>query len=370
MKLSEIAAALDARLVGNGDLEIERPVHPSDATGPRDLALAMEPSTKALLAGSSAKAAVVSSEAKIPPGVLDGYIVVGRARLAMARLMEIYDRPIHVEPGIHPTAVIAPDAELGRNVSIGPLCYIGPKAKLGDGVVLVAQVTVGAEASIGPESLLHPGARIGERVVIGARVIIHHNASIGADGFSFVTPEPGSVDAAKADGEITATNQTIARINSIGTVIVGDDVEIGACTAIDRATVSATRIGRGTKIDDLVMIGHNCVIGENCMLCGHAGVAGSTTLGDRVVLGGRVGVGDHLTIGSDTVIAGGALIGSNVASRSLLLGYPPLPPPEAHLLHRNIRHLGKLFATVETLKAKVEELSAQGADRKGREPVG
>src|SRR3546814_8918202 len=125
------------------------------------------------------------------------------------------------------------------------------------------QATVGAEARIGADCLIHPGARIGERVVVGDRVIIHHNASIGADGFSFVTPEPGSVETAKASGRVEATNTALVRINSIGTVILGDDVEVGACTAIDRGTVSATRIGNNTKIDDLVMIGHNCIVGEN-----------------------------------------------------------------------------------------------------------
>lgn len=357
MKLSEIAAALDARVVGDGSIEIERPVHPADAKTSRDLALAMEPATLELLASSPARAALVRDDSKLPQGALDGYIVVGRPRYAMAQIVDLFPAPPHAEPGIHPSAVIAKDATLGRDVRVGPFCYVGPRASIGDGTTLLSHVTVSAEAKLGRHCLVYPGVRIGERVVIGARAILHHNASIGADGFSFVTPAPGSVETIKTTGEIQATNQEIVRVGSIGTVILGDDVEIGACTAIDRATVSATRIGRNTKVDDLVMIGHNCVIGENCMLCGQVGIAGSAVIGDRVVLGGRVGVGDHVTIGSDSVIAAGSLVGSRVPPRSLFYGSPALPKDDAVEQYQNLRRLSRLFKDVAELKKRLE---AQG----------
>ncbi|HUC63761.1 MAG TPA: UDP-3-O-(3-hydroxymyristoyl)glucosamine N-acyltransferase [Alphaproteobacteria bacterium] len=354
MKLSDIATALNARLVGDGAIEIDRPVNPADAEGPRDLALAMEPGAFELLKSSPARAAVLREGTEPPAGRLEGYLLVGRARYAMARILELFDRPVHAEPGVHPSAVIGPGAEIGRGVRIGPHCVVGPRARIGARTTLVAQVTVGAEAAIGEDCLIHPGARIGERVVLGHRVILQNNASIGADGFSFVTPELASVESAKETGALTAKVQDLVRINSIGTVVLGDDVEVGANSCIDRGTVSTTRIGRNTKIDDLVMIGHNCVVGENCMLCGQSGVAGSTVLGDRVVLGARVGVGDHVTIGNDTVLAGGALIGHNVPPRSLLVGIPPLPRAEAYELHRNMRRLGRLFEEVAALKKRVE----------------
>lgn len=354
MKLSEIATALNARLVGDGTIEIERPVHPADATSARDLALAMEPAMLELLKGSPARTALVRDDGKPPQGALDGYIVVGRPRYAMARLIELFPAPPHAEPGIHPSAVIATDATLGRDVRVGPFCYVGPRASVGDGTTLLSHVTVSAEAKLGRHCLVYPGVRIGERVVVGERAILHHNASIGADGFSFVTPTPGSVETAKASGEIQATNQEIMRVGSIGTVILGDDVEIGACTAIDRATVSATRIGRNTKIDDLVMIGHNCVIGENCMLCGQVGIAGSAVIGDRVVLGARVGVADHVTIGSDSVIGAGSLIAFRVAPRSLLYGYPALPKEEAFEQYQNMRRLSRIFKDVAEIKKRLE----------------
>jgi UDP-3-O-[3-hydroxymyristoyl] glucosamine N-acyltransferase len=233
---------------------------------------------------------------------------------------------------------------------------VGPKARIGDGTILIANVTVGAEATVGQSCLFHAGARIGERVVVGNRVIIHHNASIGADGFSFVTPEPGSVESARTAGYVEGTNREIVRVNSIGTVILGDDVEVGACTAIDRGTVRATRVGRNTKIDDLVLIGHNCVIGENCMVCGQVGIAGSSVIEDRVVLGGQAGVADHIVIGSDSVIAGGTLIGQNVPPKSLLMGYPPLPKKEAFETLFNVRRLGRIVRDVDKLKQQLNHL--------------
>ncbi|HXQ66736.1 MAG TPA: UDP-3-O-(3-hydroxymyristoyl)glucosamine N-acyltransferase [Alphaproteobacteria bacterium] len=365
MKLSEIARALDARLVGDGSIEIDRPVNPVDAESPRDLALAMEPETIALLKGGPARAALIREEKELPEGALMGYIVVGRSRYAMAQLLELFPRPPHSEPGIHPTAVVDPYARLANDVRVGPFCYIGPGAVIGAGTILLAHVTVAAGALIGRGCLLYPGVRIGERVVVGERVILHHNASLGADGFSFVTPEEGNVESAKALGEIRASTQDLVRTNSIGTVILADDVEIGACACIDRGTVSATRVGRNTKIDDLVMIGHNCVIGENCMLCGQVGIAGSTIVGDRVVLGGKVGVADHLRIGSDSVIGGGTMIGINVRPKSLLMGWPPQSPRDTFTTLLTIRRAKRIMSDVEDLKRRVRALDGGGGAAAG-----
>ncbi len=356
MKLAQIATALGARLVGDGGIEIERPVHPADAESARDLALAMEPETLALLAGSPVRAALVRDESKLAEGPLGGYIVVGRSRYAMAQLLELFPRPPQAEPGIHPTALVEGDAALGRDVRVGPFCYIGPGVEIGEGTTLLAHVTVAAGARIGRGGLLYPGVRIGERVVVGDRVIIHHNASLGADGFSFVSPEADNVESAKETGEIHPSKQELVRVNSIGTVVLADDVEIGACACVDRGTVSATRVGRNTKIDDLVMIGHNCVIGENCMLCGQVGIAGSTVVGDRVVLGGKVGVADHLRIGSDSVIGGGTMIGINVRPKSLLMGWPPQTPKDTFTTLLTIRRIKRVLSDLEDLKRRMSAL--------------
>jgi len=358
MKLSEIAAALDARVEGDGSIEIARAVHPTEAEGPGDLVLAMDKDLAALLPGSKANAAVLAEGMEVPDGIA-GAILVKRPRYAMAGLMDVFEKPVHAEPGVHPQAYVAPDAVLGEGVSIGPLAYVGPKAVLGDGTIVMPQATVGAEARLGRNCLIHPGARIGERVVMGERCIIHPNAAVGNDGFSFVTPEPGSVESAKSTGRVTATNVLIRRVNSIGTVILGDDVEVGAGATIDRGTVTATRVGNGTKIDNLVQIGHNVVIGTNCMLCGHVGVAGSVTIGDRVVLAGKVGVADHKTIGSDSVVAANSGVGRDIPPKTVWMGYPAMPRSEAFEQLKNLGRLKRFFADVVDLKNRLKVLESR-----------
>lgn len=357
--LAEIAAALGAALEGDGTLQISRAVHPSEAEGPEDLALAMEKGLTELLANGKAVAAVIAEGAEVPAN-LKGWIVVKRPRFAMAGLTTVFEKPVHAEPGVHPAAFVAPEAILGAGVSVGPFAYVGPRAVLGEGVIVMPHATVGAEALIGKDCLLHPGARIGERVVMGERCIIHPNAAVGNDGFSFVTPEPGSVESAKATGRVVGTNVLIHRVNSIGTVILGDDVEVGANATIDRGTITATRIGSGTKIDNLVQIGHNVQIGTNCMLCGHVGIAGSTTIGDRVVLAGKVGVADHVKIGNDAVVAANSGVGTDIPAKAVYMGYPAVPRDRAFDQYKGLARLKRMHADVTDLKKRVGALDGGG----------
>lgn len=354
MKLLDLAQALGGRLVGDGSLDVARPVHPAEADSAADLALAMDKRLVPLLAASKARAAVVPEGAEVPEGAVDGYVVIGRPRVAMAGITEAFERPVHRDPGIHPTAVIAADAVLGAGVAIGPFVVIGPRAVIGDRTAILSHCSIGADARIGADCLFHPGARIGDRVTVGERVIIHHNASIGADGFSYVTPEPGSVETAKATGQVGATNQVLRRINSLGAVTLGDDVEVGANSSIDRGTISDTRIGRNTKIDSMVQIGHNVRIGENCLVCGLVGIAGSVKIGDRVVLAGQVGIGDNVSIGDDSVIAAKSGVGTDVPPRSVMFGYPAQPRDRAFAQIKNLLRLKNLFADVAAIKAKLK----------------
>lgn len=353
MKLSEIAAAIDARCEGDGELDITRVVHPAEAEGPGDLALAADKSLVPLLNECKAVAALVTVGTETPAR-LAGRLVVVRPRYAMAGISELFERPVHRAPGIHPMTAIDPTATIGRDVSIGAFVSIGPGAVIDDGVVLLSNVSVGAEARIGAGTLIHAGARVGDRVVIGRRCVIQSNAAIGNDGFSFVTPEPGSVETAKATGEVRGTNAVIRRVNSLGTVIVGDDVEVGAGATIDRGTITATRIGSGTKIDNLVQVGHNVVVGENCMLCGHVGIAGSSRIGDRVVLAGQVGVADHIVIGDDCVVGAQSGVGRDVPPRSVHFGTPSQPRKEAFEQLRNVGRLSRLLDDVREIKAALK----------------
>jgi UDP-3-O-[3-hydroxymyristoyl] glucosamine N-acyltransferase len=348
MILRDIAAALSASLDGDGSIEIAGIADPA-AAGRSDLALAMTPDAVAALAGTQARAVVVAKSAA-SPGRFEAVVAVEHPRRALAALTRLFDRPVHRNPGIHPTAVVAADAQIADGAAIGPLSVIGPRARIGRGTVILAHVTVGADAAIGRDCLLHPGVRVGDRVVIGDRAILQHNVSLGADGFSYATADAGA--AGRGDGAGTA----LPRIHSLGTVVIEDDVEIGANSAIDRATLTATRIGRNTKIDNLVQIGHNVAIGENCLICGMVGISGSVKIGDRVVLAGGVGVADHVTIGSDAMIAGGSGVGSNVPAKAIMAGYPAVPRERAFEQVKHLARLRGLFAQVGELKKRIAAL--------------
>lgn len=346
--LGQIADALGAAVLGARDLPIGAPHHPAEA-GPGDLAVAMDPKLADALRASPARAAILpagAGEDALAEFGLEGAILAGRARVAMAGLTSAFAHPHGIAPGIHPSAIVDPSAEIGAGAAIGPFCVIGARAKIGAGAVLHAHVTIGEDAILGEAPLLHAGARIGARVTIGDRFIAQPNAVIGADGFSFVTPEKSSVENAKEDGVVAAStrNSVWMRIHSLAAVEIGDDVEIGAASTIDRGTLRATRIGSGTKIDNQVQVGHNVVIGASCLLCAQVGVAGSSEIGDRCVLGGKVGVADHLRIGSDSVIAAASGVGANVPPRSVMMGAPAMPRDEFMRVMMAMRRLPRLMA--------------------------
>ena len=353
--LAELAAAIGARVLGDGSIQANRLVHPSDATHVSDLALAMESSFLELLNDSAAGAAVVSEEPG-KPLPQQGFLVVDRSRYALAKLTEIFSEPAVRHSVIHPNAVIDPTAEIGSDVSVGPFSSIGPGAKIGARTVLLENVTIGTGTILGADCLIRAGTRIGHRVTLGERVICQPNVVIGADGFSYVTPDPGSVETAKASGRIGEVNSQIVRINSLGTVIIGDDVELGAGVTIDRGTVSATRIGKSTKLDNQVQVGHNVVIGENCMICGQAGIAGSAVIGDRVVLAGQVGIADHVTVGSDSIVTAKSGVARNIKPKSVVAGYPARDKAEAYKEIATLRRLGKLVEEFKKFKSRLSEM--------------
>src|SRR6266481_8195872 len=321
--LAEIAKSLDGHLHGDGLLQIDQVVHPALASGPRDLALLLSASAAKYLASGELVSAVVPED--VDPAKTPNWISVKRPRLALARLMELFERPVYLPPGIHPTAVIDPSAKVGKDVGIGPHCWIGPEAIIGEGTRIVSHVSVGANAVLGTKCLIHAGVCIGDRCEIGNRVIIQPNATIGGDGFAFVTPERGSVEDVKAKKQINNFNTEIVRINSIGYVVVEDDVEIGSGTCVDRGTMGETRIGRGSKLDNLIQIGHNVVIGANCLIVSQVGLGGSSSIGQRVVIGGQSGVPDHVTVGDDAVIHARSGIIGPVPEKVAMMGVPAVP---------------------------------------------
>lgn len=364
--LADIAEALGGTLVGDGSRKIRRPVHPDDA-GPDDLAVAMAKGFLPKLADSRATMAMIAANAadQVPAHIKD-YILITRAQNAMSVLTGAYDKPRYVAAGIHPTAIIDPSAKIGADVTVGPYTIIGPDSVIGEKAIIYGQVTVGANVQIGAGTMIMAGVRLGDDTQIGARSIIQINAVIGSDGFSFVTSDRGSVEQVKSgEHKIDATqaNTHLLRIASLGPVIIGDDVEIGAGTTIDRATLRATRIGSGTKIDNLVQIGHNVEIGENCMICGQAGIAGSVKVGNRVVLAGRTGLADNIQIGDDAVVAAAAGVGGNVPPRTVVMGTPAIPREKYHQQYLALGRLPRLLDKIEALQNRINKLEADAENR-------
>ncbi len=357
--IKDIAAALEAKAFGATDLEITGAAEPAMA-GPGDLALAMDPKYADGLAEGAARAAIVWDGADWEGLGLEAAIVVPRPRYAMSGLTRLMDPGPEIAPGIHPSAIIDPTAEIGDNAAIGPFVVIGPRVRIGPNARIASHASIAEDTVIGADALIHAGVRIGARVTIGDRLIAQPGAVAGADGFSFVTPEKSRVEEARASlgKDAEAVNASWTRIHSLGGVIIGDDVELGANSCIDRGTIRATTIGRGTKLDNLVHVGHNCEIGEDVLLCGLVGIAGSTKVGNRVVLGGQVGVGDNLTIGDDVVAGGATKILSKVPAGRVVLGYPAMKMEQYIQASQNWRRLPRLMEDVRALKKAVSNEDA------------
>lgn len=246
-------------------------------------------------------------------------IVVPDADIAMVRILELFHPGEALpEPGVHPTAYIHPEATLGGGVRIGPHVSVDRGAVLGSDVVLHAGVRLYAEVRIGDGSILHANAVVRERCVTGKRVILHQGASIGADGFGYRPIAVGGASAGDAPF-------TLLKMPHVGNVVIGDDVEIGANACIDRGKFGATVIGSGTKLDNLVQIGHNCRIGRSCVIAGMAGLAGSVTVGDGVQIGAQAGISEHVKVGDGAKIAAQSGVMRDVGGGEVVFGTPALP---------------------------------------------
>ena len=337
--IKSIAAALGAKAFGAVDMCVTGLSEPASA-GPDDLALAMSPAYGAALAQGHARAAMVWSGADWQALGLVAAIEAPRARLALAQLTQMMDRAA-MTTGLSPHAVIDPAAQIGQGVSIGHFTIIGANAIIGDGCSIGDHVSIGDGVTIGAMAQIHAGVRIMRGVHIGTHAVIQPNVVLGGDGFSFVTAAPSNVEIGrKTLGKVAfdaPADPVQHRIHSLGGVVLGDHVEIGANSTVDAGTVRATIIGNGTKIDNLVQVGHNVQIGVHCLLCAQTAVAGSARIGDRTVLGGKSGVADNLVIGSDCVIGGAAIVLSDVPAGSFMMGYPAQPMLTYRARERSLR---------------------------------
>lgn len=358
--VEEITQIVDGMLTKAQDVQISN-IAPPALSNENTLALALGEEEIANLAQSKAKAALV------PLGVqIDGLttIEVERPRLAMMKLLNLFYVAPVVNKNIHPSAVVDPTAKLGENVCIGPNVVISPNTTIGDNTRILANTYIGSDVRIGTNCFFHPNVNIGDRVQIGNDVILHHGVSLGADGFSFVTENPDNIENARKDGEIKETEQkhVIYKIPSIGSVVIGNNVEIGANTTIDRGTIENTVIGDNTKIDNLVMIGHNCRVGKGCLIVSQVGIAGSCVIGDRVVIAGQAGLADHIEIGSDSIIAAKAGVTKSFPERSIIVGIPAVPRKDFIKQLKTVKDAQDLvgkFRKFEPLLKEFEEAHAE-----------
>lgn len=330
-----LAAKLGAVLEGGAEAEVTG-VADLKAARTGQISFAGNPKYLKAVAASAATAVIVPQEAQIEsprPALLR----VPHVDAAFAAACALFaPKPVMQPRGVHPQALVAPEATLGQDVSIGAFAVVEAGAVIGDGTTLFPQTYVGHEARIGRECLIYPLASIREHCVLGNRVILHNGAVIGSDGFGY------TVD---AQGVRTKIPQT-------GIVVLEDDVEIGANTTVDRARFGETRVGQGSKVDNLVMIGHNCVIGPQSVLCAQMGMAGTCTLGRQVVCAGQVGLAGHLTIGDGAVIGAQAGVPKDLPGGQMYLGSPAVPRLE---FGKSLAHV----ASLPKVKKRLKELEAR-----------
>ena len=303
----QINQAVNGTLDGSQTIMITSVEQISDATANQITFIGHKKYIK-LWEQSRASAAIINDRLDVEPGQGRAFIRVADFDLALIDTLRLFEQPPpQCEPGIHSTAVVDSTAVIGEGATIGAGCYIGPGVVIGAKTRLYPNVTVLDDTRIGSGTIIWSSTVIRERCRIGNNCIIHPNVTIGSDGFGFL-PSP--------DG------QGLVKIPQIGTVTIGDGVEIGASSCVDRGKFSATMIGDGTKIDNLVQIAHNCRLGRSCVMAGQSGLAGSVTLGDGVMMGGGARVKDHVTVGDGAKLGGNAGVMNNVAPGETLIGFP------------------------------------------------
>jgi UDP-3-O-[3-hydroxymyristoyl] glucosamine N-acyltransferase len=333
---AEIAKKLDGEVIGDGSLQLTG-FAPATAARPGDLTFA-ENETFFQKAEQSAAAAIL----------IDGpftsthkaLIRVANARIAFARVLPLFF-PDHIfPPGLHPTAVVDPSAQIDPTAHVGPYCVIAEKVKIGPGVVLQGGNHIGSHCVLGAQARLFPSVVLYSQTQIGQRVRIHAGAVIGSDGFGYV------LDAGSH-----------RKVPQVGHVIVQDDVEIGANVTIDRGALGPTTIGQGTKIDNLVQIGHNVSLGEHCLVVAQVGIAGSTKIGHDTTLAGQVGIAGHLKIGNQVTIAAQSGVMHDVPDGGKWLGAPAQPDRQAKRQLIALHQLPELIRRVNELETLIEKLA-------------
>ena len=340
LKLSEIAKKVQGEVVGNGEVEITGVAKIEEAKEGEITFLANTKYAK-FLSESKSSAVIVPMDITEAGGKL--LLRTKNPYYAFLQTVNLFypSEPL-IEKGIHDTAVIGKDTELGKDLSVGPYVVVGRRCRVGDGSVLMPGVVIGDDVTIGEGCTLQARVCLRERVVIGDRVIIHNGAIVGSDGFGFA-PEGGKYH----------------KIPQVGTVVIEDDVEIGANTTIDRATLDETRIKRGAKLDNLIQVGHNCTIGENTVIAAQTGLSGSTHIGNGVRAGGQVGFAGHMKVGDGASIGAQSGVSKTVPPGVSVFGYPAKPLMEELRIQAALKRLPQVLKEVKDLKEHIRRLEEE-----------
>lgn len=339
LTVAELAQRLGGSVEGDGSVRVAS-VASLEHAGPGALSWLANERYRAAAIATRAGALLIAAGVALPGGRT--CIRVADPELALCAALRLLGPPAErVEAGIHPSAVVAPDAEVHAAAAVGPRVVIAARARVGAETQLHAGVYVGSDVAIGSGCVLWPNVVVRERTEIGDRVIIHPNTTIGGDGFGYL----------QRDGRHV-------KIPQVGRVVIEDDVEIGANSAVDRAKTGVTRIGRGTKIDNLVQIAHNCIIGPDCILVGQSGVAGSAVLGRGVVLGAQSGIIEHCRVADGVLIAAKTALTGDVPRPGTLRGIPAVDAARFARQEAAARRLPELFKRVRELCKRIARLES------------
>jgi len=344
MKLAELAQELSCRLDGPPDLEITG-IAGIEHAGPGQLTFLANRKYFALLKTTRASAVLIEENVATERDASQPSLAALRSAnpyLAFAKAIELFYQPPRYAPGIHATAIVANTAKIGPGTHIGPYCYIDEEAEIGSNAVLHSFVSVYRGAKIGDNFFAHAHAVVREFCRIGSRVILQNGVVIGGDGLGFARQKDGGW----------------YKMAQSGPAVLEDDVEVQANACVDRATVGETRIGRGTKLDDLVLIGHASHVGSNTMLCGQVGLAGSTKIGDNCILAGQVGTAGHLSVGHGTIITAQSGVPNDVPAHAMYSGYPAVDNRQWLKMMAALNLLPELQKRVRELESQLERRKA------------
>lgn len=334
IKLSDIAARVGGKLQGDGEIIIDGVTNIEEA-GPGQITFAVPPHLEKA-ADSAAAAVIIPESVELFPKTC---IRVANPREAFSILLGLFTPPPAVTPGIHPTAVIGKNVVIGQDAAIMAHVVIGDNARIGDHTILYPHTFIGQDTVIGKDCLIYPSVTVRERCQLGDRVIINSGAVIGSDGFGFVT--------------VKGVHQ---KVPQVGNVVLEDDVEVGANTAIDRATTGSTLVRRGTKIDNLVHIAHNDDIGENCLIVAQTGISGSVKVGKNVTFAGQTGTVGHITIGDNCVFAARSGVIGNIPGNVFYAGFPARPHREWLRAEASAAKLPELLKRVKQMEQRLAKL--------------